>query len=173
MEDRSVEAALALKLRHGVTGDVADLLERSAQRLRLGPALLVIAVTASDHSLRLAFVASLTAVFTCRRAWAPRRPRVELAMLFAPLNQMLKNGFFFNHGLRTQGFLICCNRPSLEAMRHRPVEPVSRASGEADQVGKGRSRAPDFCCRQPWKGFQPAFPLTRWKSVSSETGLTR
>lgn len=80
--------------------------ERSAQRFRLVRGLVGVAFTASDHSLRLALVASLTAVLTCRLACAVVRPRIEPAMLFAPLSHMLRNGFFFNHGLRTRYFLF-------------------------------------------------------------------
>lgn len=78
---------------------------RLAQRFRLARGLAGVAVTASDHNLRLALVASFTAVLTCRLTCAVARPRIEPAMLFAPLSHMLKNGFFFNHGLRTRCFL--------------------------------------------------------------------
>jgi hypothetical protein len=74
--------------------------------LRLVRGLAGVALMASDHSLRFALVALPSAALTCRLACAVVRPRIEPAMLFAPLSHMLRKGFFFNHGLRTLCFLF-------------------------------------------------------------------
>ena len=73
-----------------------------------------VAFTASDHNLRLAFMTSVAIVLSCRLACVAARPLIEPATLFAPLSQMLKNGFFFNHGLRTRCFPFVARRSSLD-----------------------------------------------------------
>ena len=42
------------------------------------------------------------AVVVCRRASRMTRPRTLPATALAPLSHMLKNGFFFSQGFRTQ-----------------------------------------------------------------------
>jgi hypothetical protein len=47
----------------------------------------------------MSFAAFVIAFAVSRFAWLVAWPRIDPAVAFNPLSQMLMNGFFFNHGL--------------------------------------------------------------------------
>lgn len=56
------------------------------------------AANAPLQNLPTCLVPSVIKVAACRFAWAFATPRAEPIIALAPLNHMLRNGFFFVHG---------------------------------------------------------------------------
>ena len=105
----------------------------------------------AGRSANISLVAFVTAALDWRFTSAVMRMRAVLATEFAPLNHMLMNGFFFNHGLdmRLRGLPCRLRAGHLEAIDRGDDVVDRRVMDHVPGAGHDRERAAGDLSMQP------------------------